>query len=169
MGLTPPFAIILEMRSPGDLQIIKRYKGTYTKPLHNAHHSRTFYPGIFTLFCTRYVWSLKRCSCVFCMGKQPDPAARRPVGKLPLRIENTTKKMRNENELMRSFCWISWHRSLLLRGRSLMRGQLPSFPYVTWLSLPFQWFFVHCGFCHKFMFFWYRDIRFVPMQEFKRF
>lgn len=50
-----------------------------------------------------------------------------------------------------------------------MRGQLPSFLYLTWLSLPFQWFFVHCGFCHVFMFFWYRDIRFVPAQEFKRF
>ncbi len=55
------------------------------------------------------------------------------------------------------------------RERSLMRGQLPSFPYLTWLSLPFQWFFVHCGFCHLFMFFWYRDIRFVPVQESKRF
>jgi hypothetical protein len=33
----------------------------------------------------------------------------------------------------------------------------------------FSVFFVHCGFCHLFMFFWYRDIRFVSVPEFKRF
>jgi hypothetical protein len=33
----------------------------------------------------------------------------------------------------------------------------------------FSVFFVHCGYCHLFMFFWYRDIRFVSVTEFKRF
>jgi hypothetical protein len=33
----------------------------------------------------------------------------------------------------------------------------------------FSVFFVHCGFCHLFMFFWYRDIRFVSVPEFKRY
>jgi hypothetical protein len=32
----------------------------------------------------------------------------------------------------------------------------------------FSVFFVHCGFSHEFMFFLYRDIRFVPGPEFKR-
>jgi hypothetical protein len=80
---------------------------------------------------------------------------------------DTMKNMRNEDGIIFSFRWISLHR--LLRERSLKRGQLPSFPYLTWLSLPFQWFFVHCGLCHLFMFFWYRDIRFVPVLEFKRY
>jgi hypothetical protein len=50
------------------------------------------------------------------------------------------KNMRNENGIILSFRWISWHRSSLLRERSLKPGQLLSFPYVTWLSLPFQCF-----------------------------
>jgi hypothetical protein len=50
--------------------------------------------------------------------------------------------MRNENGIMLSFRWISWHLSSLLRERSLMREQLPSLLYLTWLSLPFQYFFV---------------------------
>src|SRR5208283_610605 len=60
--------------------------------------------------------------------------------KLHLRIKNTTKNMRNENGIIFSFRWISWHRSSLLPERSLKRGQLPSCPYLTWLSLPFQCF-----------------------------
>ena len=47
------------------------------------------------------------------------------------------KNKRNENGVRLTFCLTSWHQSLPLRERSLMRGQLPSFPYVTWLSLPF--------------------------------
>jgi hypothetical protein len=41
---------------------------------------------------------------------------------------------------MLSFRWISSHRYSLLLERSLKRGQLPSFSYLTWLSLPFQCF-----------------------------
>jgi hypothetical protein len=48
--------------------------------------------------------------------------------------------MRNENEIKLSFRLISWNWSSLLRERSLKRGQLPSFLYLTWLSLPFQYF-----------------------------
>jgi hypothetical protein len=59
-----------------------------------------------------------------------------------------------------SYRWISSH-------RSLMRGQLPSFPYLTWLSLPFQCFSFIVVFCHVLMFFWHRDIRFVPVPGFK--
>ena len=33
----------------------------------------------------------------------------------------------------------------------------------------FSVFFVHGGFCHLFIFFWYRNIRFVPVREFERF
>jgi hypothetical protein len=81
------------------------------------------------------------------------------------------KNMRNEieNEIMLSFRLISWHLPLPLLERSLMRGQLPSSLYSTWLSLPFQCVFVYRGICHLFMFSWHRDIRFVPVQEFKRF
>jgi hypothetical protein len=32
----------------------------------------------------------------------------------------------------------------------------------------FSVFFVHGGFCHLFMFFWYRDIHFVLVPKFKR-
>jgi hypothetical protein len=32
----------------------------------------------------------------------------------------------------------------------------------------FSVFFVHGGFCHVFMFFWYRHIRFVLVPKFKR-
>jgi hypothetical protein len=90
-------------------------------------------------------------------------------GKPGFENKKTTKNVRNENELMLFFRWISWHLSSLLRELLLKRGQLPSFPYSTWLSLPFLVYFVHCGFCHIFMFFWYRDIHFVPVPEFKRF
>src|SRR5208282_6191700 len=75
------------------------------------------------------------------------------------------KNMRNENEIMLFFRGISWRRSSLLRELVLLRGPLPSFPYVTWLSLPFQCFL---WFCHVFMFFWCRDIRFLPVPGFKR-
>ena len=43
---------------------------------------------------------------------------------------------------MLSFRGTSCPRSALLRELPLMRGQLPSFPYLTWLSLPFQFFFI---------------------------
>ena len=57
-----------------------------------------------------------------------------------MRIKNRMKNTRNENGIISSFRRISWHRSSLLRERSLMRGQLSSLPYLTWLSLPFQCF-----------------------------
>jgi len=68
---------------------------------------------------------------------------------MPFSIKNTMKKMRDEDELMRSFRWISWHQSLLLRELSLKRVQRPSLLYLTWLSLPFLvvfrslWFLPH--------------------------
>jgi hypothetical protein len=50
--------------------------------------------------------------------------------------------VRNVNGIMLSFRGTSCPRSELLRERPLMRGRLPSFPYLTWLSLPFQFFFI---------------------------
>ena len=58
----------------------------------------------------------------------------------PLRIKNRTKNTRNENGIISSFRRIFWHPPSLLREQSLMRGQLSSLPYLTWLSLPFQCF-----------------------------
>ena len=72
--------------------------------------------------------------------KQSDPAAHRPGRKLRLRIKNTMKNTRNENGIISSFRRIFWHPPSLLREQSLMRGQLSSLPYLTWLSLPFQCF-----------------------------
>jgi len=78
--------------------------------------------------------------CVLFKDKLPDPTVRLLVRKLPLRRENTKKNIRIENGIMPSFRWISWHRFSRLRHRSLERGRLPSFPCLTWLSLPFQLF-----------------------------
>jgi hypothetical protein len=66
-----------------------------------------------------------------------------PATRVKTAVENKEqdeKYEKNENGIISSFRRIFWHPPSVLREQSLMRGQLSSLPYLTWLSLPFQCF-----------------------------
>jgi hypothetical protein len=87
-----------------------------------------------------------------------------PGIKYPSEKKASMKKVRNENLIIPSSGCLSCRGSSAVRVQSLKRGQLSSFSYSTWLSLPFQWFLVRRGFCHLLFFWRYRDIRFVTVR-----
>ena len=122
-----------------ELGIFREY-GIASLPPPRSFAAARLYPGIFCFHSVPGTSGyFKKCSCALLKGQTTRSSCRLSPGENCIfRIENTMKNMRNENRIISSFRWISWHRSLMLRERSLMRGQLPSLLYLTWLSLPFQ-------------------------------
>jgi len=95
-------------------------------------------PGIFCLSVRVHPDTEKMFVCLSPWTNQPGPEAHRTWDKLP-RKRILRKMGEMKNGIMLSFRGTSCPRSGLMRERSLLRvQQLPSFLYLTWLSLPFS-------------------------------
>jgi hypothetical protein len=145
---TPAFSIT---SPPQNALPLHRCRQRFGSPVRCSNEQSQLYvtSWLFCLFLYQVHPVLKRCSWFLFKDNQPVPKSPSALVKNAFEKKEYYKKMRNENEIILAFRCLSWHRSLLLRELSLMRGQLPSsFLYLTWLSLPFQCFLIYRGICH---------------------